>query len=559
MTQANRKPSLSSSMAASDDGRRWFDEELADRYELFFPTLIKITEGPLAGQPMELIPCWRDALREVFGWRATSDDRRWYRTLYVYIPRKNAKTTTIAGIVLAIPIIEPEAKGQIWIAASTEKQAAIMFKMAQDFIAADKEDNGGTGVLESLYHVAADYIEHIPTGTQIKFMSGTKIGKTGSNPSVMIIDEFQEQSDLGLLARLKTGSSARKQPLVIIIGTAGENDDSEEVPWLNELKKAKAILENPNKAPRYLPMIYEAQEDDDPNDPAVWYKANPGLGIAQDFESFAASWDEMKDDPALRAFFLQYHLNIRRKVASEYVDMTEWLAAADPELTADKLRGQLCYGGLDLGLSSDMCAFHLNFPKWQVVDAIDPNGRKIKVNHCTHRVKTWYWTTRTAIEKSEKSTINYRPWVEAGWMEQAGDKVYDYALIRKRIVDICKKYGFKVQEIGYDRYQASEMHSNLTKVDKLKCVQVAQIHSVMNAPTVDWKNLVTSGDIVHDGNPVFVQNLRNVRVLTDTKGNQMISKKHAKGKIDGLAAALIAYRVFKDAPPPKPPLKIYSV
>lgn len=554
----NSARSTSLSMAASSKAERWFDSELADRYELFAPTFLRIFEGTFAGEPMELIPCWKELFREGMGWRTTKDNRRWYRTLYIYIPRKNAKTTTIAALALAICVIEPEARGQILVAASDEDQAKIMFDFAAAFIENDEIENGGTGYLPSVFFVQSESIEHLPTKTKIRFLSGSALGKTGLNPTVMIIDEFQEQKSTELLSKLKTGSSGRKQPLVILIGTSGKEDDSEKVPWLLELKKAKEIKENPDLSPRYLPLIYEATEQDDPNDRAVWYKANPGMGITQDEDSFAAEWDEAKGDPAMRQAFLQYHLNIRRQVHSEFIDLALWNALENPDLKPSQLRGQTCYGGLDMSMAQDMSAFHLKFPAWSPVTVVDPDGRKTKHMLAVHKLFTWYFATENSVNESEKSSISYLPWVESGLIELAGKAEIDTKYVQTRIMAILKKYKFKLMELGYDRYNAKSLVNELSSPkNKIKCVMVGQYPKVLHAPTVSFKNLIKSADIEHDGNPVFLHNLRNARVVMDRNEYQMVNKKECKGRIDGLAAAINAELIFSDAPPPPPPLEIH--
>lgn len=93
-------------LPASVEAERYFDEDLADRYELFFPELLKCTEGEMDqyGQPLYLAEePWRQAIRECMGWRVKKTGARWYRQLYIYIPRKNGKTTTIAGLTLSDP------------------------------------------------------------------------------------------------------------------------------------------------------------------------------------------------------------------------------------------------------------------------------------------------------------------------------------------------------------------------------------------------------------------------------------------------------------------------
>lgn len=530
------------SLPVSVEEQRYFDNDLADRYELFFPELLQITEGDQAGEPFLLAEDpWRNAIREVMGWRVKKDGRRWYRQLYIYIPRKNGKTTTIAGLVLAIPIIEPEARGQILIVAATEEQAKILFDHARAFIAASP-------VLQEIYFSGAEEIEHVATGTKIKFISGNELGKVGTNPSVIIVDELQEQTKPDLLAKLVTGTGTRKQPLSILIGTRGAEDDTQDVYWVRWLKKAERTLENPASNPKLLPIVYQTDEEADPGDPDTWFRANPTLGTVLDFDTFAGIWEDMKDDPAERAFFCQYHLNMKRAAYSEAVDLKAWLGLVQ-SFTEKDLKGRPAFAGLDLGLTSDMTGLGLLFPFWVKVKYKDDRGKTQLAWHVTFKQLEYYWTCQAAVDASEKKVFRYAPLVEQGWIRIAGNKVMDYNQIGSEVAGIFKQ--FKVQACGYDRYQAHEMAPRLAK-ERINMVAVPQTSMSLSAPYVRHKEMIAAGDIVHRGNPMFAENLRNARVTYDKKQNPVILKAENNRKIDGYAAVLDAVRVFMDTPEQRP-------
>lgn len=528
------------SYPASVEAEREFDNDRADRYEWFFPELLTITEGDAYGEPLELAPePWLPAIRECFGWRWKKNGRRWYRTLYIYIPRKNAKTTTIAGLVLAIPIIEPEARGQILIVAATEDQAKILFNHSLAFIEASPD-------LQELYYAGAEEIVHVETGTVIKFLSGAELGKVGSNPSVIIVDELQEQTNSKVLNKLITGRGTRKQPLTILIGTRGKEDDTQEnVFWVKWLRKAEETLKNPSKNKHLLPIVYQTEEDADPSDPNVWLAANPTLGTIIDMQSFADIYDDMKDDPEQLQEFCQYNLNMKRNAFSEALDLVRWNELAC-DIDIKKLKGKHCFGGLDLGLSSDMCGFTLLFPHWEKVKYKDERGKMQEAMHPTFDQLEWYWTCEDAIKAADKTVFKLSPLVEAGWVRKAGTSRVDFNQIGSEILNICKQ--FDVEAIGYDRFQAHEMAPRLA-AKRIKMVIVSQNSLNMSSAYVRHRDMVRNGDIRHRDNPMFVENLRAARVGYDKKQNPFILKIDVKRKIDGYAAALDAVRVFMDTPP----------
>lgn len=529
------------SLPASVEKERYWDEDLADRYTLFFPNFLTITEGPAYGNPMHLVEePWNRAIREVMGWRTVKDGRRWYRQLYIYIPRKNAKTTTIAGLALAIPIIEPEARGQVLIIAATEDQAKHLFNHARAFIAASPE-------LQEIYFDGAEEIEHLATGTKIRFLSGNELGKVGSNPSVIIVDELQEQPNAKVLNKLLTGTATRKQPLTILIGTRGKEDDTQQdVYWLKWLHRAEETLKNPADNPKLYPIVYQTDEEAEPGDPEVWYAANPTLGDVLDLESFAGIYNEMKDDPADLLEFCQYHLNMKRSAFSEAVDLNLF-RALKTEVEEKKLKGRIAFGGLDLGLTSDMTGFVLLFPKWEQIKYMDENGKMAKTLHPTFDQLEYYWTCQRVVDQMDKKLFKFSPLVKEGIIRIAGKTTMDFNQIGTEILKICKQ--FRVKAVGYDRFQAHEMAPRLAK-ERINMVVVPQTSLSLSAPYVRYNNMIHNGDLRHKCNPMFVENLRNARVTYDKKQNPVILKQDNTRKIDGYAAALDAVRVFMDTPPP---------
>ncbi|NCC35337.1 MAG: hypothetical protein EOM24_25490, partial [Chloroflexia bacterium] len=82
-------------------GECWFDADAAQRAIAFFPGCLRHIEGALYGEPFELEP-WQEAVvGNLFAWkRRDSMGRvvRRYRKVFLYVPRKNGKTPTAAGI-----------------------------------------------------------------------------------------------------------------------------------------------------------------------------------------------------------------------------------------------------------------------------------------------------------------------------------------------------------------------------------------------------------------------------------------------------------------------------
>lgn len=527
--------------------KKVFDAVKAKRYRLFFPTCIRIIDGEPEqfGQPMELLPHWDDVITQLMGWRLEADNRRWYQECNIYIPRKNAKTSTIAGLALAIPIIDPVMRGQGYIMASNLEQAEIAFQMMCDYIDASP-------LLSNVYYHKTDEIVHIPTGFRIRALTNVPKGKTGFNPDFVIADEYQERTNYHLESVLETGSIAKRSPLFIRIFTAGLDEEDANVPWIKLLERMREIKAKPSIAPKTLVVLYEAPEECDPSDPNVWAEANPGLGYCIDFDTFAELWEKSKDDPEKRRLFLQYNLNIKQPAGSNIIDMHRWRQLEGVYTWKDLIK-QKCWAGLDIGYSDDMTALFLRFVEWKTVQVEDAEGKLVNVQQPHFKELVWYWSCRARVKRSEKEKTNWQPWVDAGYLEIAGEQKLDDELVAKRIIEILSN--FDVQELGFDKFKSKEIIKKLIKKG-IKCVEISQAAHVFDEPIKRFKELILSGDYTHNGNPIHAWNLQNTRVKTVKDRYETIVKDKRIGKIDGVAAQLDADRCFWDAPPPPPKIII---
>ena len=79
----------------------WFDAEAADHVCDYYPAMLKHVEsvkGTPSGSPFVLSP-WQQAVWGcLFGFKG-ADNLRCYRTVFIYVPKKNGKTAWCAGLI----------------------------------------------------------------------------------------------------------------------------------------------------------------------------------------------------------------------------------------------------------------------------------------------------------------------------------------------------------------------------------------------------------------------------------------------------------------------------
>ena len=81
-----------------DKSRYYFDEKSAKRATDFIQTFCQHTKGELAGQKFVLEPWQTEIIQGIFGWKSNKTKLRKFRQCFIFIPRKNGKTTMMVGI-----------------------------------------------------------------------------------------------------------------------------------------------------------------------------------------------------------------------------------------------------------------------------------------------------------------------------------------------------------------------------------------------------------------------------------------------------------------------------
>src|SRR5687767_6949300 len=92
------------------DGGYKFDEAAAAKVCNFFERYLILPESR---KPYVLMDCQREWLTNIFGTKQHDGLRR-YRTAYIEIPKKNAKSTFSAGLALYMLCADGEYSGEVY-------------------------------------------------------------------------------------------------------------------------------------------------------------------------------------------------------------------------------------------------------------------------------------------------------------------------------------------------------------------------------------------------------------------------------------------------------------
>ena len=487
--------------------------DLAQRAVDFF-SVLRHSKGAFAGQVFKLSPWQEFCTRVLFGWVRLVDGMRRFRRAYISTAKKSGKSTLGSGwgLYLTGPDCEPGA--EVYSAATKRDQARIVHEEAVRMVQASTR-------LRRKFKLTRDNIFVPGLGAKYVPLSADADTSDGLNVHGAIVDEIHRHKTRAMWDILEAGTVSRRQPLVIGLTTAGFDRST----ICGELyDRAVRILEGSVQDDAYFAWISELERDEDWHDKALWVRANPNIGITPKWESLIDEFKRAKDSPALQNTFRRLHLNQWTEQSERFIDMDAWLACAghvDPEA----LRGERCYGGLDLAKTRDLTAFALDFP-------LGSDKRK-------HKALFWFWLPREGMaERIRRDGVPYDAWAQQGLIKLTDGNVTDYSVVREDIKRLHSIY--QIAEIAYDDWNASHIATELQD-DGAKMVEFRQGWKSMSEPTCELPGLLADRRLEHGSNPVLNWMAGNMAVKQDPAGNLKPDKAKSTKRIDGIVAFIMAH------------------
>ncbi len=490
-----------------------YDKKRGERAVKFIESFITHVKGELGGQKFILEDFQKEQIiKPLFGW-VDKNGLRKYRTCYIEIPRKNGKSNLSAAIALYMLYADGEIGGEVISAAADRNQANIVFGIARQMVLNSKE-------LSARGRVFRNSISVESTGSYYKSISSESTTAHGMNLSCAIFDELHAQKDRELYDVISTSMGSRKQPLLICITTAGF--DRQSICYeLNQyaLKVRDGIIKDDS----FLPVIFRAEPEDDWTNPKVWKKANAGYGTIIKEEYFRQQYQKAINTPSFQNTFKRLHLNLWTNAESGMFTDKEWTDCNLEKIELSKFEKADCFGGLDLASTRDLSCFTLVFP--------DSDGEY-------YTIVPFIFVPSAKLEQVKGGDgVDYNTWRDSGHLIVTEGNVTDYNFIQAKILELAER--FNIISMSFDRWNSSQLVINLMQ-EGLTLNPIGMGYISQNAPTKMFESLVLDKKINHGGHPVLRWCMSNVVLESDAAGNIKLSKKKAKGKIDPIAATVMA-------------------
>lgn len=522
----------------------YFDREAAAHAIDFFGFL-RHSKGEWAGEVFVPSAHQQFILWCVFGWYRRDGTRR-FREAYEEIARKNGKTTKLAGVGLYLFFADNEAGADVYSAATKRDQARIAHSEAKSMVLKSPALRKRIKIFKDNLHVVATRSKFEPLGADADSLDGLNVHGA-------IIDELHAHKTRDMVDILDTATGARRQPLIWYITTAGTSRES--ICW-EKREHARQVLMGVIEDDSFFAIIFTldlkadwpdllaadegkragadaSRIEDNWQDPKVWGKANPNLGISCKEDDLERKAKRAATAPAALNAFLNKHLNVWTSQVTRWMPMPAWdLSAGTVDLT--ELRGLPCYAGLDLAATTDLCALSLVFPVTGV--AAGPNGPVLAT---LFKVLPFFWIPEDNMKERTRrdKVLSYEAWVRERYIHATPGNVVDYDAIVEKLKELRGLYN--IRELAFDRWGSPRIMKQLQDLG-FNLVAFGQGYASMSGPTKELLALVLQGRMHHGANPVLRWNADNVVVHADAAGNIKPDKARSTARIDGIVATIMA-------------------
>lgn len=468
----------------------------------------RVPEGKFVSQPVRLRPWQKKIIRGIYG----GDTRR----AIISFGRKNAKTT-ISAFLLLLHLVGPEARAnsQLYSAAQSRDQAALIFSLAAKIARMSPDLNAVVGIRDTAKQL---YCEEL--GTLYRALSADATTAYGLSPVFVVHDELGQVKGprSELYDALETAVGAQEQPLSIIISTQAPTDGDLLSILIDDAKSGAD--------PRTKLYLYTAPRDIDPFSRKAIKLANPALGDFLNAKEVAEQAAAAKRMPARETAYRNLVLNQRVTQHSPFISPSIWKQSTGKTDDAVFECGPV-FVGLDLSARNDLTAL-------VYIARDDANAWHVRAE--------FYAPAIGILDRAQRDRVPYDVWRAQGYLTATPGASVQYDWVARRLIELSDQY--PVQAIAYDRWRIDVLLAELARLDsELPLEKHGQGYADM-APALDaTEGALLNGQVIHDGNPIMTWCAANAIVVTDPAYNRKLDKSKSTGRIDGIVAMVMAIHV----------------
>jgi phage terminase large subunit-like protein len=481
-----------------------------------------VPEGALMGRPMRLADWQKTEILRIY------DNPARTRRAILSFGRKNGKTS-IAAMLLLAHLIGPAARRntQLFSTAQSRDQAALLYNLAAKMVRLSPKLVGSISLKDSVKQLTAPTL-----GNVYRALSAEASTAYGLSPSFVVHDELGQVDGprSELYEAIETATAAQLNPLSIVISTQATSDQD-----LLSLLIDDALA---GYDPKVIVSLYSAPMDAPPFDEATIRLANPAFGDFQNPEEVMSMARDAERMPAREAAFRNLVLNQRVEAEKLFLNAAQWTGCnAEPM----NLEGREVYGGLDLSEVNDLTAL--------VLIGRDAIGGAWSVR------PTFWLPSQGLADRAQHDRVPYDLWHRQGRLQVTPGASISYEFVAHYLRnETFAKH--KVVKLGFDRWNFKHLKPWLLQAGFSEStiastfVEFGQGAASMTAPLRELESLVLDRKLKHGGHPIMTMCAANATTEGVDASNRKLSKKHSRGRIDGMIALTMAIGVAPLTPAP---------
>lgn len=492
-----------------------FDEARANRPIEFIERFCKHSKGEWAGQGIRLELFQKAFIQALFGFVDAETGLRQYRESFFLVGRKNGKSTLLAGLALYMLTSDGEGGAEVYSTATKYAQARLLFDEAHNMIKQSPD-------LSKHFKKRKTDLYYSPTMSKFQPLARNSDTLDGLNCSFCVMDELHGVRDRNLYEVMRQSQAARRQPLLVMITTAGT---VRECIFDDMYSHAAQVADGVIQDPRFLPVLYELDDRAEWTDPKAWVKANPALCSIKKLDDLTAKVERAKQNRNELSGVLCKEFNVRETVKTAWLSFDD--INSEETFTLNDFRGAYCIGGVDLSITTDLTCASLLFMK---------RGDDTK-----YITQMYFLPADRLQERVQQDKIPYDKWFERGLLRLCTGNSINYSDVTAWFAETVKEYELFPAWVYYDSYSARYFVEEMTLqgFNMVRCIQGAK---TLSLPMQMLGADLQAHRVIYNNNPILKWCLTNTGVQTDRNGNIVpIKNQSPRQRIDGAAALLDCY------------------
>ena len=491
-----------------------------DKAQLFidFTEMLKQYKDVWAGKPLHLEPWQVFVFANIYGWVHKVTGMRRFRKAFVFVARKNGKSTMVSSVLLFDILLTPGSEG--YCAATKKEQARIIWDSVVNMVRQHEDLKTMLKIYNSTYTIV-----NPSSAGKIAALSSEYSTFDGLNPSSAAIDEVAAMKTYDIIQVLQSGTASRPEPLLFEITSGSDNTNSA---GAQEFERSQKILEGVYTDESFFCILYTLDKGDQWTDETKWIKANPNLGVSVNLETLRALCLEAKQNPSLEAEFRIKNCGMFISPVTSWIPYDKWKRCQTlgerPRLEELNLNDCVAIGAVDLSQ-------RLDFSSFDVAVYHIPSQTFYLIHH-------FYIPSDQIRPKCKTDSPLIYKWIEQGLITATPGEVISYSVIFDDIKVLIEKY--HISEVLYDPWNAGQLIDTVSPLVDL--VEVKQSMQHISPMAKDFEAIIYDGRIV-DNNPVMAWMVSNCDIYRDANGNIKPIKHGGKDSplhIDGVVTSLMS-------------------